>query len=281
MLRKKRDICNEILLDLKIERMKEEPYGTGISPLDSLLVKGIDGGKLIIIGAHPGMGKTSLALEITSHNAMLIKEILIYSFDMTKHQIIERLISKFSGVDLSIYKHRDLTEKEKDLILSAVMWLESNPIYIEDSLNITTKDIGERISKMENCGLVFIDSLEYLLPDRNVHRDQIKNQVLKELKNICKSTCTSIILSYDLPRTVEEKTQRVRRPYLSDLNEEFAHFADIILFIFREPYYDDDFDQSLDPNLTEIIVAKNTTGYIGTAEVNWDGKKFTDRKDGG
>ena len=87
MLRKKRDICNEILLDLKIERMKEEPYGTGISPLDSLLVKGIDGGKLIIIGAHPGMGKTSLALEITSHNAMLIKEILIYSFDMTKHQI--------------------------------------------------------------------------------------------------------------------------------------------------------------------------------------------------
>lgn len=274
MLRKKRDICNEILLDLKIERMNEGPYGTGIDPLDSLLVNGIDGGKLIIIGARPGMGKTSLALDIIFHNAMLVKEVIIYSFDMTKHQIIERLISKFSGVDLNIHKHRDLTEKEKDSILSAVMWLESNPIYIDDSLNITTKDIGERISKTENCSLVFIDSLEYLLPDRNVRRSQVKNQVLKELKNICKSTGTSIILSYNLPRTVEKKTQKIRRPYLSDLKEEFAHFADIILFIFRKPYYDE-LEQNHDPNLTEIIVAKNTTGYIGTVQVKWDGKNFT------
>lgn len=241
---------------------------TGFNELDYYL-SGLQKSDLIILGARPSLGKTSLALDIARYAA--VKEKLpvgIFSLEMSKDQLIDRLIAAESSVDLwKIRTGKLSTEGEINdftLIQDALSRLSEAPIFIDDAASPTVLQIrtmARRLQAETNLSLIVIDYLQLIMPTGNKESSvQQFSEISRSLKTLARELNTPVLALSQLSRAVEQRPSSI--PRLSDLREtgSIEQDADVVLFIYREDKYNDDPEKK---NIADIIIAKHRNGPIG------------------
>lgn len=245
---------------------------TGLVDLDRR-INGLNKSDLIILAARPGMGKTSLALNMALNVAKKTdKTVAIFNLEMSKEQLAMRLISNESFVDNQKLKTGKLTEEEWVKIGTAANALSKTDIRIDDNPAVTVAAINAKCRRLENLGLVVIDYLQLMTNsgyggNKGDNRVNVVSDISRSLKIMAKELNVPVICLSQLSRSSEKRGED-KRPMMSDLRESGAieQDADCILFIYRDDYYNKDTEAQ---NVAEIIVAKNRHGETGTVEVQW------------
>ena len=247
---------------------------TGLVDLDRR-ISGLNNSDLLILAARPGMGKTSLALNIAceagKHSG---KNVAIFSLEMSREQLGMRLLSTECLVDnKKLLTGRISGEEEWNRVAMGVAILSQAKIYIDDDASLSVADINAKCRRIKDLGLVVIDYLQLMTsaggPARaSDNRQQIVSDMSRSLKLMAKELNVPVICLSQLSRANEARAAGQRRPMLSDLRESgsIEQDADIVMFIHRESYYDDDTEN---PNIAECIVAKNRHGETGTVMLEW------------
>ncbi len=255
----------------------------GIGELDKMIT-GLNKSDLIILGARPGMGKTSFALNIVRNVAMNTgRTVCFFSLEMTRDQLAQRMLSSEAGIKSEKLRTGDLDDKEWARLAQAGAALSEANIYFDESSAITVPQMKAKLRRMKPApDLVVIDYLGLMKAAKATeNRVQEVSEITRNLKIMAKELKVPVIACAQLSRGTEAKGKS-HKPALSDLRESgsIEHDADIVLFLYRETYYDsektDDEDRG-DPNKAECIVAKNRHGEIGTVDLHWDGQftRFT------
>lgn len=251
---------------------------TRFGELDRLLV-GLGEGDLVLIGARPGMGKTSFALNIAENVAKGTKKaVVIFSLEMSNEQLVMRMLS--SSTMINNYKLRtgDLSTEDWSNLSKAGSALSECDIYIDDSSNITTTSMKAKLRRVKNLGLVIVDYLQLMHADRHTDNRVLEvSEITRGLKLLAKDLKVPVICAAQLSRASETRTGN--RPQLSDLRDSgsIEQDADIVIFIYREDYYrkpGDDKTKLENNNIAEINVAKNRHGSMGTVKMGWYGQYY-------
>ena len=236
---------------------------TGLVDLDRKIT-GLNNSDLIILAARPGMGKTALALNIASEAGKRSKKnVAVFSLEMSREQLGSRMLSTECLVDnKKLTTGRITGEDEWNRIAMGVASLSQAKIYIDDDASLSVADINAKCRRIKDLGLVIIDYLQLMTsaggPARaNDNRQQIVSDMSRSLKLMAKELNVPVVC-----------LSQLSRPMLSDLRESGAieQDADIVMFIHRESYYDDDTEN---PNVAECIIAKNRHGETGTVHLEW------------
>ena len=247
---------------------------TGLVDLDRRIT-GLNNSDLLILAARPGMGKSALALTIAleagKHSG---KNVAIFSLEMSREQLGLRMLSMECLIDnKKLLTGRISGEEEWSRAAMAVAALSQTKIYIDDDATLSVADINAKCRRIKNLGLVIIDYLQLMTsaggPQRSGdNRQQVVSDMSRSLKLMAKELNVPVLCLSQLSRANEARAANQRRPMLSDLRESGAieQDADIVLFIHRDRYYDDD---SENPNVAECIVAKNRHGETGTVKLEW------------
>ncbi len=244
---------------------------TGFPDVDSAIA-GLNKSDLILLAARPGMGKTSMALNMLLHAGKFSgKAVVYFSLEMSREQLAMRLISNESFVDLKKLITGRLGEDDWDKIAAASAALNQTNILIDDNPMLSVTDMNAKCRRVDNLGLVVIDYLQLMTsaggPGRyGDNRQQIVSDISRALKIMAKELNVPVLCLSQLSRANESRSDK--RPMLSDLRESGAieQDADIVMFLYREGYYDPDTE---DRNLAECIIAKNRHGETGTVELQW------------
>ncbi len=260
------------------EQYKAIPTGFGM--LDKYIT-GLNKSDLILIGARPAMGKTSFALNIAQNITMTAgKKCIFFSLEMTKEQLAERLLAARAGVSSQKLRTGELNDDEWIRLGNAAGEFEKVELYLDDSSAITVSEIKSRVRRMKNVDAIIIDYLGLLRSAKQKeNRVQEVSEFTRDLKMIAKDLNIPVICCAQLSRGTEGRGKN-HRPQLSDLRESgsIEQDADIVMFLYREDYYrsevDEDKQDEIDANLTELIVAKNRHGGTGTVKMTFD-KEFT------
>ncbi len=260
------------------DKYKGIPSGFGM--LDKYL-NGLNKTDLILIGARPGMGKTSFALNIAQNVTMNArKKCVVFSIEMTKEQLAERLLSAQSGVESQKLKSGELTNDEWVRLGNAAGQFNDVELYLDDTTSITVPEIKSRVRRMKNVDCIIIDYLGLISSaTKKENRVQEVSEITRQLKMMAKELNIPVVCCAQLARGTEGRG-RNHRPQLSDLRESgsIEQDADIVLFLYREDYYrsevDDDEQDKIDADKTELIIAKNRHGATGCIEMTFD-KEFT------
>jgi len=253
---------------------------TGFRLLDTVLT-GLGRGDLIILAARPGMGKTSFALNIATRVAMQQKvPVAIFSLEMTKEQLAERLLASQAGVPSHKLRTGELDTDEWVRLGNATGQFEEVELYLDDTSSITVPEIKSRVRRMKDVDVIMIDYLGLIKSaTRKENRVQEVSEITRQLKMLAKDLMIPVICCAQLARSTEGRGKS-HKPQLSDLRESgsIEQDADIVMFLYREDYYrsevDEDKQDDIDENHTELIVAKNRHGATGTIEMTFD-KEFT------
>ena len=256
---------------------------SGIGELDRKIT-GLNKSDLIILGARPGMGKTSFALNIARNVAVGTgKTVCFFSLEMTRDQLAQRMLSSEAGIKSEKLRTGELDDKEWARLAQAGENLSKAKIYFDESSAITVPEMKAKLRRMKPApDLVIIDYLGLMKSAKNTeNRVQEVSEITRNLKIMAKELKVPIITCAQLSRGTEVKGKS-HRPMLSDLRESgsIEQDADIVLFLYREKYYDSEKDSDSDlgdPNKAECIIAKNRHGEVGTVELYWDGQytRFT------
>ena len=247
---------------------------TGLIDLDRR-ISGLNNSDLLIRAARPGMGKTSLALNIALEAGKNSgKNVAIFSLEMSREQLGLRLISTECLIDnKKLLTGRLSGEDEWARAAMAVAALSQAKIYIDDDSSLTVADMNAKCRRIKDLGLVIIDYLQLMQSAggnarNNENRQQIVSDISRSLKIMAKELNVPVICLSQLSRANESRSAGQRRPMLSDLRESgsIEQDADIVMFIYRESYYEDDTEN---PNIAECIVAKNRHGETGTVMLEW------------
>lgn len=254
----------------------------GIGDLDKMIT-GLNKSDLIILGARPGMGKTSFALNIVRNVAVNTgKTVCFFSLEMTRDQLAQRMLSSEAGIKSEKLRTGELDDDEWTRLAQAGDSLSKANIYFDETSSITVPEMKAKLRRMKQVDLVVIDYLGLMKSARQTeNRVQEVSEITRNLKIMAKDLKVPVIACAQLSRGTETKGKS-HRPALSDLRESgsIEQDADIVLFLYRESYYDnekaDDEDRS-DETRAECIVAKNRHGEIGTVDLHWDGQftRFT------
>lgn len=254
----------------------------GIGELDKMIT-GLNKSDLIILGARPGMGKTSFALNIVRNVAMNTgKTVCFFSLEMTRDQLAQRMLSSEAGIKSEKLRTGELDDDEWTRLAQAGDALSKANIYFDETSSITVPEMKAKLRRMKQLDLVVVDYLGLMKSARSTeNRVQEVSEITRNLKIMAKDLKVPVIACAQLSRGTETKGKS-HRPALSDLRESgsIEQDADIVLFLYREAYYDnekaDDEDRS-DETRAECIVAKNRHGEIGTVDLHWDGQftRFT------
>ena len=244
---------------------------TGLADLDRK-INGLNKSDLILIAARPGMGKTSLALNVALNAAKKSgKTIAFFSLEMSREQLGMRLMSNESFVDNQKLVTGRLSEEEWAKIGLASSALSQTDIRVDDNPTITVAEINAKCRRLDNLALVVVDYLQLMTSsgDRNSsneNRQQIVSDISRALKIMAKELNVPVICLSQLSRANESRQDK--RPMLSDLRESGAieQDADIVMFLYRDDYYHED---SPEKNVAECIVAKNRHGETGTVRLQW------------
>ena len=245
---------------------------TGLRGLDRA-ISGLNKSDLILLAARPGMGKTSMALNILLEAGKRSgKQAAFFSLEMSQEQLAMRLISGECFVDNKKLVTGKLSEEDWEKVAVAVDSLNRAKILIDDDSSVTVADISARCRRVENLGLVIIDYLQLMQSSggktstRGENRQQIVSDISRSLKIMAKELNVPVLCLSQLSRANESRQDK--RPMLSDLRESGAieQDADIVLFLYREGYYNKDTEN---PNLAECIIAKNRHGETRTVELQW------------
>ncbi len=260
------------------EQFKAIPSGFGM--LDKYIT-GLNKSDFILIGARPAMGKTSFALNLAQNVTMLAKKkCLFFSLEMTKEQLAERLLAAHAGVPSQKLKTGELTDDEWVRLGNAAGDYESVELYLDDTASITVPEIKSRVRRLKNVDIIIIDYLGLIQSaTRKENRVQEVSEITRNLKMLAKDLNIPVVCCAQLSRGTEGRGKS-HKPQLSDLRESgsIEQDADIVMFLYREDYYrnevDEDKQDEIDANLTELIVAKNRHGAVGSIEMTFD-KEFT------
>ncbi len=242
---------------------------TGLRDLDKK-INGLNKSDLLLIAARPGMGKTSIALNIALNVAKKTdKTVAFFSLEMSREQLAMRLISNESFVDNQKLVTGKLTEEEWTKIGLASSALSQTDIRVDDNPTITVAEMNAKCRRLDNLGLVLIDYLQLMNSANgkvNENRVLAVSEISRALKIMAKELNVPVICLSQLSRANESRSDK--RPMLSDLRESGAieQDADEVLFLYRDDYYN---ENSEEKNVAECIVAKNRHGETGTVKLQW------------
>ena len=245
---------------------------TGLRDLDRA-ISGLNNTDLILLAARPGMGKTSMALNVLLDAGKKSgKKVAFFSLEMSREQLALRLISSECFVDNKKLVTGKLSDEDWESVAAAADSLNRSTIYIDDDSSVTVADINAKCRRVENLGLIVIDYLQLMQSaggksnNRGENRQQVVSDISRSLKIMAKELNVPVLCLSQLSRANESRNDK--RPMLSDLRESGAieQDADIVLFLYREGYYNKDTEN---PNLAECIIAKNRHGETGTVELQW------------
>ncbi|MCI8478668.1 MAG: replicative DNA helicase [Oscillospiraceae bacterium] len=244
---------------------------TGLPDVDNA-ISGLNRSDLILLAARPGMGKTSMALNILLHAGKYSgKTVVFFSLEMSREQLAMRLISGEAFVDNKKLVTGRLNEDDWVKIAAASAALNKTQILIDDNPSLSVADMNAKCRRVDNLGLVVIDYLQLMTSagGRNYageNRQQVVSDISRALKIMAKELQVPVLCLSQLSRAGVARSNK--RPILSDLRESGAieQDADIVLFLYREDYYDEETENH---NLAECIIAKNRHGETGTVELQW------------
>ncbi len=254
----------------------------GIGELDKKLT-GLNKSDLIILGARPGMGKTSFALNILRNVAVNAgKTVCMFSLEMTRDQLAQRLLSSEAGIQSEKLRTGQLDADEWTRLAQAGDNLSKAQIYLDETSSITVPEMKAKLLRMKKVDLVIIDYLGLMHAAKHTdNRVQEISEITRSLKVMAKDLKVPIIACAQLSRATEVKGKS-HKPALSDLRDSgsIEQDADIVLFLYRDTYYDNEKsvdDDRADPTEAECIIAKNRHGEVGTVKLHWDGQytRFT------
>lgn len=245
---------------------------SGYYDLDNL-TDGFHKNELIILAARPAMGKTALALNIATNAAIKSKKsVLIFTLEMRAEQLLSRMVSSLGQVDAKKLQNGALDTNDWQRVNEALSQLGDTNIYIDDSPGVTIGDIkakSRRISSMdENLGLIVIDYIGLISSTGKYsgNRQQEVSEISRALKTLALEIGIPVLCLAQLSRTPEMREDK--RPVLSDLRESgsIEQDADIVAFIYRDDYYNENSKIDDNMSISEIIIRKNRSGRIGTAK---------------
>ncbi len=248
---------------------------TGIGDLDNF-IGGMNNSDLILLASRPGMGKTSFALNIALHAAKRIgKSVAIFQLEMSREQLVMRLLSSEALIDSKKLRTGMLNEEEWSRIARASTMLAKTQIYIDDNPGLTVADMKSKCRRLgDNLGLVVIDYLQLMSAGGKRHDNRVAEvgEISRSMKIMAKELNVPVLCLSQLSRAAEKREDK--RPMLSDLRESgsIEQDADSVLFLYRDDYYD---KASEEKNTAECIVAKNRHGATGTVKLNWMGQYTT------
>lgn len=272
-------IANNYEMFQKLSSDQRDQYvgiPTGISDLDAV-TSGLNRSDLIIVGARPGMGKTSFALNIARNVAMLQNRVVaFFNLEMSREQMVNRLLSSEARVSSQKLRTGNLTGDEWSRIAAAGSALCQAPIYLDDTASITVPEMKARLRRVKDLGFVVIDYLQLMhSAKRTDNRVQEVSEITRSLKIMAKELNVPVMVCAQLSRGTEKQANH--RPALADLRESgsIEQDADQVLFLFRPEYYsnnDQDPTAAAGANVAEVIVAKNRHGELRTVELAWAGE---------
>ena len=245
---------------------------TGLSDLDSTIL-GLNKSELILIAARPGMGKTSIALNMALHAGMTLKKtVAIFSLEMSREQLVTRLLSRAALVPSQNLLTGQLSDSQWQEVAKAAQALSLSDIRIDDNPSLTVADMNAQCRRVKGLDLVIIDYLQLMQSAGSGHswsnesRTQAVSDISRMLKIMAKELNVPVICLSQLSRANESRTDK--RPVLSDLRESGAieQDADVVIGLYRDGYYNRECEN---PNEAEAIILKNRKGQTGTVKLNW------------
>ena len=253
---------------------------TGFIDLD-YRTAGLQPSDLILIAARPSMGKTAFVLNIAQKAAVRDHvPTAIFSLEMSKEQLVTRMMAMEAMVDSQSIRTGDLQETDWEKIMESAGTIGRSPLIIDDTPGITIAELRSkcrRYKQIHGLDLIIIDYLQLMSPSRAVEsRQQFIAEVSRALKNLAKELKIPIIALSQLSRAVDARPDH--KPVLSDLRESgsIEQDADVVMFIYRDEYYNP--ETTTKPQTAEIIIAKQRSGETGSVDLRWIGKytKFAD-----
>ena len=246
---------------------------TGFRDLDYKL-SGLQKQALIVLAARPAMGKTAFVLNMAEYIALHSKvPTVIFSLEMGKEQLVNRLLAMNSRVDSQSILTGDLKDSEWADLMESARNIGESSLVIDDTPGISLSEMRSKCRKLKLekvLGLVIIDYLQLMTTTgRTESRQQEISEISRSLKGLARELDVPVIALSQLSRAVEQRPDK--RPMMSDLRESGAieQDADVVMFIYRDEYYNPDTEE---PGITEIIIGKHRAGPTGTIKLKWMGE---------
>ena len=262
----------DIMSEAAASGSKIPGLSTGLPDLDAMTL-GLNKAELILIAARPGMGKTSIALNIALHVAVTQrKKVAIFSLEMSREQLVTRLLSRAALVPSGNLLTGQLTDQQWRDVAAAAATLNASDILIDDNPTLTVADMNAQCRMVKDLDLVVIDYMQLMQSAGSGHgwsnesRTQAVSDISRMMKIMAKQLGVPVICLSQLSRANESRQDK--RPLLSDLRESGAieQDADVVIGLYRDGYYNRECEN---PNLAEAIVLKNRKGQTGTVNLTW------------
>ena len=244
---------------------------TGFIDLD-YKTSGMQPSDFILIAARPSMGKTAFVLNLVDYVAVKKNmPCMIFSLEMSKEQLVNRMLSMESNVDSQKLRTGSLTDSDWDAVVEGIGIIGGSKLIIDDTPGISITELRSKCRKMKleyGLSMIIIDYLQLMSGSGKSgdNRQQEISEISRSLKALAREMNAPVVALSQLSRACE--TRQDHRPMLSDLRESGAieQDADVVMFLYRDDYYNKDTDK---PNVAEVIIAKQRTGPIGTVELLW------------
>lgn len=263
--------------DLHRDKGKIRGIPTGFKDLDKMLA-GLQKSDLFVLAARPSMGKTALALNLAHNIAVQSKApVLMFSLEMSKEQLVDRILAMESGVNAWSLRTGNLTDVDFEKIGQAMGTLSEAPIFIDDSPSITVSELrtkARREAHKHELGLIIVDYLQLMSGGGRFgssdNRVQEISEISRGLKSVARELNVPVLALSQLSRSVESRSPQI--PQLADLRESgsIEQDADVVAFIYREEYYNQESDRK---NITDIFIKKHRNGPTGNIELYFDRDK--------
>ena len=243
---------------------------TGFIDLD-YMTSGFHGSELILIAARPAMGKTAFELNIAEYMAFRKNAtVAIFSLEMSKEQLVNRLFALESKVDAQKIRTGDLEDSDWEKLIESANVIGNSNLIIDDTPSISVGELRSKCRKYKlehDLGIVIIDYLQLMTAGgRQESRQQEISEISRSLKSLARELDVPVVALSQLSRAVESRPDH--RPMLSDLRESGAieQDADVVMFLYRDDYYNPDTEKK---GIAEVIIGKQRNGPIGTVELVW------------
>ncbi len=261
------------LQELRTNAEATQGTKTGFSALDRVLA-GMGKSDLVLVGARPGMGKTSFALNIATNVAKQTKKaVCIFSLEMSAEQLVNRVLASEALVNSYALRTGELTPEDWEHLAIASGELSGCDILIDDTSGMTVTAMKAKLRRVQNLGMVVIDYLGLMQGDHhNDNRVQEVSEISRSLKIMAKELMVPVVCCAQLSRGPESRTDK--KPMLSDLRDSGAieQDADTVIFLYRSEYYKTGEATDQNTSIAEVIIAKNRHGSTGTVNMGWNGQ---------
>lgn len=268
-------------LHMADEKDKIKGIPTGFKGLDRI-VSGFQPSDLVILAARPSMGKTALALSIAINAAIKgdkKKSVGIFSLEMSKEQLVDRLFCSILGVDSWKLQHGKLNDREFEMMGSAMDTLNSAPIFIDDSVGASIAEVrakARRLQMEHGLDMLIVDYLQLMSTGNNAYagnRVQEISEISRSLKALGRELHIPIVALSQLSRAVEMRNPKI--PQLADLRDSgsIEQDADVVMMMYRKDYYEENLPED-EKGITDIFIKKHRNGPIGNAELRFDKQRM-------